>query len=519
MLRQSFIHIPGVGLKTERRLWSQGIRSWQEAFSNGEVIGQGTPGLSRIREHLRESEVQRKARNVLYFIQHLPKSEAWRLYPDFGNELVFLDVETTGLSVCYDEITVIGLYDLREVRFFIRGQNLHEFPSAIDRYKIVVTFNGSLFDLPFVRAAFPGIKLPPVHLDLRFLLRRLGLSGGLKRIEGQLNISRSRRLEGVNGYEATVLWNRYLRGDRSALRLLLEYNHADIVNLKILLDYAYTSLARRLLPAVTVQLPPAPRSVPSSLRSTCLPAPPKDMVLQGRRILEMLLERLARPTGYPVVVGIDLTGSEKRPSGWARLQGHEVEVERLASDHDLVARTLASKPDLVSIDSPLSIPNGRNCTSDKCWCRHKYGIARQCERELWRRGVRVYPCLLPSMQNLTRRGMRLAAEFRSRGLNVIESYPGAAQDILRISRKKTSMEDLKAGIRDLALTGPFLESRDNHDELDAITSALVGYFFLAGSYEAIGTPEEEYLIIPRRPTEAFHVSARREEAPRGATCQ
>jgi len=502
MLRQSFIHIPGVGYKTERNLWREGIRSWQQARSNGKNLGQGAPAFDRVRNFILESEVQYSARNILFFLRHLPKAEAWRLYPDFGNEVVFLDVETTGLSVYYDEITVIGLYNLREVRFFIRGQNLHEFPSAIDRYKIAVTFNGSCFDIPFVRAAFPGAKMPPAHLDLRFLLRRLGIRGGLKRIEEQLQISRPKRLEGVNGYEATVLWNRYLRGDRSALRLLLEYNRADIVNLKTLLDYAYTGLARRLLPAVRVHLPPASRSISSSPRNTCLPAPPKDMVLQGRRTLEMLLEMLGRGTDYPVVVGIDLTGSEKRASGWARLCGREVEVRRLFSDHDLIAQTHECRPDLVSIDSPLSIPKGRHCTSDKCWCRSKHGIARQCERELWRRGVRVYPCLLPSMQKLTERGMRLAAEFRSRGLKVIESYPGAAQDILRISRKKTSMNDLKAGIRDLGLTGPFLETRVNHDELDAVTSALVGYFFLADCYDAVGNLEEDYLIIPQRPSEA-----------------
>ena len=499
MLRQTFIHIPGVGQKTERKLWRQGIRSWQDARDNGKGLGQGAPGLNRIREHLRESEVQRKARNILFFLEHLPKPETWRLYPDFAKDLVFLDVETTGLSIAYDEITVIGLYDLRNVRFFIRGHNLHEFPSALDPYKLMVTFNGSRFDLPFVRTAFPGIKLPPGHLDLRFLLRRLGLSGGLKRIEGQLNIARSRRLEGVSGYEATVLWNRYLRGDRSALELLLEYNHADIVNLRTLLDYACAGLRRRLLPSSSVRVPRAPRRPPRSLPMLRVPEPPPEIVSQGKRAFEVLLEKLTQPAGYPVVVGIDLTGSEKRPSGWARLRGHDAEAKRLASDHDLITHTLACRPDLVSIDSPLSIPEGRHCTSDKCWCRRKYGIARQCERELWRRGVRVYPCLLPSMQNLTRRGMRLAAEFRSKGMEVIESYPGAAQDILRISRKKTSIEDLKAGIRELGLTGEFLEASANHDELDAVTSALVGYFFLAQSYEAVGIPEEGYLIIPKKP--------------------
>ncbi len=506
MLRQSFIHIPGVGHKTERKLWGQGIRSWQDARRNGKILGQGVSGLTRIQEHLRESEVQRKARNILFFLQHLPKRETWRLYPDFAKDLVFLDIETTGLSVTYDEITVIGLYDLQEVRFFIRGHNLDDFPSALDGYKIVVTFNGSLFDLPFIRAGFPDIKLPPAHLDLRFLLRRLGLSGGLKRIEGQLNISRSRRLEGVNGYEATVLWNRYLRGDRSALQLLLEYNHADITNLKTLLDYAYSRLRKGLLPSTGLRPPCVPQRPRRLLSGISVPMPPPELASEPKDTFEALLNKTAGADGHPVVVGIDLTGSEKRESGWASLKGRDIEVKRLASDEDLIAHTVACQPDLVSIDSPLSIPKDRHCTSDSCWCRKKYGITRHCERELWRRGVRVYPCLLPSMQKLTQRGMRLAAEFHSRGIQVIESYPGAAQDILRITRKKTSTEELRVGLRDLGLTGDFLDRRTNHDELDAVTSALVGYFFLAESYEAIGTPEEGYLIIPKRPTERLQSS-------------
>ncbi len=514
MLRQTFIHIPGVGHKTERRLWHQGIRSWQHARSDGKGLGQGTPGLDRIRQLIRESETQYRARNILYFLKFLPRSETWRLYPDFRDKVVFLDVETTGLSVFYDEITVVGLYDLREVHSFIRGQNLDQLPSVLERYKIVVTFNGSLFDLPFVRAGFPGIKLPPAHIDLRFLLRRLGLSGGLKRIEEQLQIPRARKLQGVNGYEATVLWNRYLRGNQSALRLLLEYNQADIVNLKTLLDYAYAHLSRRLVPSFRTRLPSTPRMVAKPLDDKKLPKPSEEMVSQGKRTFDMLLEKICRPTGYPVVVGIDLTGSEKRSSGWACLQGRQVDARRLASDEELIDHTVACKPDLVSIDSPLSIPKGRHCTSDKCWCRKKYGIARQCERELWRRGVRVYPCLLPSMQKLTMRGMRLAKEFRLRGVQVIESYPGAAQDILRISRKKTSVEDLRVGIQDLGLTGEFPQMPVNHDELDAITSALVGYFFLGDSYEAVGTPEEDYLIIPKRPTGTFQASDfRSDESP------
>ena len=36
-----------------------------------------------------------------------------------------------------------------------------------------------------------------------------------------------------------------------------------------------------------------------------------------------------------------------------------------------------------------------------------------------------------------------------------------------------------------------------HDEVDAITSALVGLFYLADDYIALGNAAENYLIVPR----------------------
>jgi dephospho-CoA kinase len=100
------------------------------------------------------------------------------------------------------------------------------------------------------------------------------------------------------------------------------------------------------------------------------------------------------------------------------------------------------------------------------------------------------------MQNLTARGIRLAAQFRSMGVPVIESYPGAAQDIMKIPRKRASLEFLQLGLAEFGIRGNFLDQQVSHDELDAITSALVGLFFWSGKFEALGNPEEEYLIIP-----------------------
>jgi predicted nuclease with RNAse H fold/dephospho-CoA kinase len=196
------------------------------------------------------------------------------------------------------------------------------------------------------------------------------------------------------------------------------------------------------------------------------------------------------------VVGIDLTGSESRPSGWCLLDGSTATTLRLKSDEDIIDKTLKAKPTMVSIDSPLSLPNGRMVVEDSDPGRSEFGIMRECERILKRRGINVYPCLLPSMQRLTQRGISLALRFRKLGIPVIESYPGAAQDILRIPRKQAGLNRLIQGLERFGIEGEFIKGNFSHDELDAITSALVGLFFLAGKFEALGSDLDENLIVP-----------------------
>jgi predicted nuclease with RNAse H fold len=128
--------------------------------------------------------------------------------------------------------------------------------------------------------------------------------------------------------------------------------------------------------------------------------------------------------------------------------------------------------------------------------RDEAGIMRISERILKRRGINVYPCLLPSMQKLTERGIRLAGAIGERGIPVIECYPGAAQDIMGIPRKGAGEEWLKLGMSDFGVTGPFRSTKVNHDELDAITCSLVGFFHLAGRTEALGGEGEKPMMVP-----------------------
>lgn len=205
-------------------------------------------------------------------------------------------------------------------------------------------------------------------------------------------------------------------------------------------------------------------------------------------------------TGCLSVIGIDLTGRQEKASGWALLKGSKATCRRVFSDADLIQSVVGENPAVVSIDSPLAYPRGRKNPS-KDSPDSRFGIMRQCERDLRHYGVSVYPCLIDSMVNVTTRGRKLALELRKMGFTVIESYPGVAQDVLQIPRKgkdKEQFAHLKKGLASFGIVGDLLERADlSHDEADAITSALVGYFYLNGQYVALGNDDEEYLIVPR----------------------
>ncbi len=153
----------------------------------------------------------------------------------------YLDIETTGLSRFYNEITVIGIYivegkNSRLVQFVGDAVNRDNLLEALEGVGTIFTYNGSRFDLPFIRTCL-DIDLASVyhHHDLMYDCWQKGLYGGFKAIERQLGIPR--QLEGVDEFQAVMLWWRYRNySDRSALALLLQYNKEDVVNLKTLRD-------------------------------------------------------------------------------------------------------------------------------------------------------------------------------------------------------------------------------------------------------------------------------------------
>lgn len=250
MIQSTFILLKGIGEFTERRLWEHGVLDWQAFLDAGSL-----PGIAPGRKILYDGDLaaaQDHFRQGLsrYFARCLKPKDHWRLFESFRPRTLFLDIETTGTSPDFGEVTVVGLYSGGRMTTLVKDESLTEdrLREELASHDLLVTFFGSIFDLPYLRAKFPGLVLDQPHFDLCFAARRLGLSGGLKRIETQMEIERPAELQGLDGWEAVRLWYAWRGGSTDARGRLLRYNEADTRNLEPLAEILYARLAARYGP-------------------------------------------------------------------------------------------------------------------------------------------------------------------------------------------------------------------------------------------------------------------------------
>jgi predicted nuclease with RNAse H fold len=186
------------------------------------------------------------------------------------------------------------------------------------------------------------------------------------------------------------------------------------------------------------------------------------------------------PSGLPLVIlGIDLAGSPRRPTGLCTLRGLHAETRIAFSDEEILEAVRRAQPALVPIDAPLSLPKGRRTIHDRAG-EH----LRACDRALLRRGIRFFPITLGPMRMLTERGLALRETLRAMGYRAVECYPGAAQDVWGLPRQHKDLPGLLAGLRKLGVRG--LKRTATSDELDASTAALVGRECLLGRGAMLG---------------------------------
>ncbi len=233
MLKNTFIHLPGIGEKTERHLWKSGIITWTDLLNAGRGDLPRGLGLDHLKCDLELSIKSYTEGSWKYFDSRIPLNHKWRAYPDLADKALYLDIETTGFG---NDITVIGIYDGVKARTYVADINLEQAVDDIERFPLVITFNGTRFDMPVIRQRFPYNMFEHIHIDLMYPLRKLGYRGGLKRIEERTGLCRSGGTAGLTGWDAVRLWREYRGGRKDSLDRLLRYNEEDIMNLKPLME-------------------------------------------------------------------------------------------------------------------------------------------------------------------------------------------------------------------------------------------------------------------------------------------
>lgn len=264
MLENSFIHLPGIGADTEERLWNEGLRSWDELSERVDQIFSGKKAL-KVAMAIEESRAAVMAREFNYFQGRFKGAEMWRVLPAIlkssPDEIAYLDIETTGLGFppkC--KSTTIAVY--YNGQLFLEHDHFRKkaLLEEIDqKAKLIVSFNGSTFDLPFLRREF-GLKLSQAHVDLRFWLANLGFRGGLKAIQKAFPDLHQRDSMDIDGFDAVRLWSLHKKGVPNALETLLTYNAEDALVLEPLL-YEGLELEQQKRPHMTwgvFKAPPLP---------------------------------------------------------------------------------------------------------------------------------------------------------------------------------------------------------------------------------------------------------------------
>lgn len=240
-LERTFQLTKQVGPWREKDLWARDLATWDDfeaAAARGVVMNERLDrdllaAIARARDALARRSLAELAALV-------PAREHWRLYGHFLDEAAFFDIEADAEHVP----TVVGVMDREGVATFLRHRSLDRLPARLSRSPIWVTFNGSVFDVPVLQQAFEGFPKPLVHLDLRFLIRHAKLKGGLKGVEDAIGLGRPPHLRGLKGLDAIRLWREFTYNrELKALRLLVEYNLYDAINLRSVLEWTLWRMA------------------------------------------------------------------------------------------------------------------------------------------------------------------------------------------------------------------------------------------------------------------------------------
>ena len=183
-----------------------------------------------------------------------------------------------------------------------------------------------------------------------------------------------------------------------------------------------------------------------------------------------------------IIIGIDLAGVPKNPTGWASWKNKAISTCHLYENKEILEQLTKIKPVLVAIDAPLSLP--------------KEGAMRKADREMHRRGYPVFPPRFPAMEKLTLRARKITQQIKRGELHIIEVHPTSTRKALKMPAK--NWKEIQSIFIQLGLEGDLKTRVLTPHEIDAVTAALTGYLHLQGKTELIGNEEEGYIVVPTK---------------------
>lgn len=182
------------------------------------------------------------------------------------------------------------------------------------------------------------------------------------------------------------------------------------------------------------------------------------------------------------IIGIDLAGKPENPTGWAVWENKKVKTKLIYTDEEIIEGITRSKPAIIAVDAPFTLP--------------KSGIFRKADREMIRRGYRVFPPSLPGMKKLTTRAMKLNKLIAKSGYKTIEVHPTSTRKALSMPSKDWGK--VQTILKGIGLEGDIKGRVLTSHEIDAVTAALTAYLHMRSQTEALGDEEEGYIIVPKK---------------------
>ena len=238
MIANSLLQIDGINESAEKKIWAKGIESLAQFAKKNRYVPYAA-GIKASLEALAQND-------AVYFQNNLAPKEHWRLFKHFQEQACYIDIEATGFYK-HDTITTISLFDGKNIKWYVNGENLEDFARDLAQYKLLITFHGGAFDLPFLRRILDIDTTQYGHIDLFLVLKSLGYRGSLKKSYATLGFARNNGLMAVNGNIAVILWHRYKKTrDKKYLEALLCYNIEDVLMLENLMITAYNKKLARL---------------------------------------------------------------------------------------------------------------------------------------------------------------------------------------------------------------------------------------------------------------------------------